>query len=219
MFLELCYSFIKIKYKELTQASRIHGVQGVPGVHGHCFDLGPFVERIVSPTCKRMVYSQVLVYVMSRYYSRFICSEQLLNLLKVTALVFICFVYIKTSFLVLQQTTPIKDKSRLMQNKDLVSCCLSYSANAKTAILQYLNCKSKVNIKRIILPMRKMFYASLGCCICLGLMFLPRVYLAGILQLQFQQSPQISLVCLFDVIVSIDGDLYALVCQKVELAQ
>ena len=27
-----------------------------------------------------------------------------------------------------------------MQNKDLVSCCLSYSANAKTAILQYLIC-------------------------------------------------------------------------------
>ena len=72
-----------------------------------------------------------------------------------------------------------------MQNKDLVSCCLPYSANAKTAILQYLNCESKVNVKvnvkKIILPTQKMLYASLGCYICLGLMFLPRVYLAGIL--------------------------------------
>ena len=72
-----------------------------------------------------------------------------------------------------------------MQNKDLVSCCLSYSANAKTAILQYLNyeskCESKVNVKKDNLPIQKMFYASLGCYVCLGLMFLPRVYLAGIL--------------------------------------
>jgi len=69
---------------------------------------------------------------------------------------------------------------RERQNSNL-TVFKSYSANAKTAILQYLNCESKVNVKRIILPMQKMFYASLGCYICLGLMFLPRVYLAGIL--------------------------------------
>ena len=69
-----------------------------------------------------------------------------------------------------------------MQNKDLVSCCLSYSANAKTAILQYLNClecEGKVNVKKIILPIQKMLYASLDGYICLGPMFLPRVYLVG----------------------------------------
>jgi hypothetical protein len=74
-----------------------------------------------------------------------------------------------------------------MHNKDLVSCCLSYSANAKTATLPYLsllgskvNVKVNVNIKRVILPIQKMFYASLGFTFYLGLMFLPRVYLAGI---------------------------------------
>ncbi len=57
-------------------------------------------------------------------------------------------------------------------------------------------CESKVNVKvnvnqisKVILPIQKMLYASLGCYIYLGLMFLPRVYLAGYSLLQFQQSP------------------------------
>ena len=61
-----------------------------------------------------------------------------------------------------------------MQNKDLVSCCLTYGANAKTATLPCLslleskvNVKVNVNIKKIILPMQKMLYASLGCYILL----------------------------------------------------
>jgi hypothetical protein len=36
-----------------------------------------------------------------------------------------------------------------MQNKDLVSCCLTYGANAKTATLPYLSLLEyvKVNVK------------------------------------------------------------------------
>ena len=44
-----------------------------------------------------------------------------------------------------------------MQNKDLVSCYLSYSANAKTASLPYLNCESKVNVKKTICQYRRCF--------------------------------------------------------------
>ena len=66
--------------------------------------------------------------------------------------------------------------------------------------------------------MQKMFYASLGCYICLGLMFLPRVYLAGNTLATVSAEP-LNKFGLFNVIVSIDGDLYALVYQKVELAQ
>ena len=61
-----------------------------------------------------------------------------------------------------------------MQNKDLVSCCLTYGANAKTATLPCLslleskvNVKVNVNIKKVILPIQKMLYASLGCYILL----------------------------------------------------
>ncbi len=67
------------------------------------------------------------------------------------------------------------------------------------------------------LPIQKMFYASLGCYICLGLMFLPRVYLAGNTLATVSAEPLNNLVCSFDVINSIYGDLYALVYQKVEL--
>ena len=60
-----------------------------------------------------------------------------------------------------------------MQNKDLVSCCLTYGANAKTATLPYLSLlENKVNVKVNVkgnLPMQKMLYASLGCYIYLGL--------------------------------------------------
>jgi hypothetical protein len=66
--------------------------------------------------------------------------------------------------------------------------------------------------------MQKMFYASLGCYICLGLMFLPRVYLAGNTLATVSAEP-LNKFGLFDVLSFIDGDLYALVCQKVELAQ
>ena len=72
-----------------------------------------------------------------------------------------------------------------MQNKDLVSCCLSYSANAKTAILQYLNyeskCESKVNVKKDNFANAEDVLCVSRLLHCLGLMFLPRVYLAGIL--------------------------------------
>ena len=59
-----------------------------------------------------------------------------------------------------------------MQNKDLVSCCLTYGANAKTATLPCLSLLEskvnvKVNIKKVILPIQKMLYASLGCYILL----------------------------------------------------
>ena len=60
-----------------------------------------------------------------------------------------------------------------MQNKDLVSCCLTYGANAKTATLLYLSLlesKVIVNVKVNVkgnLPMQKMLYASLGCYILL----------------------------------------------------
>ena len=58
-----------------------------------------------------------------------------------------------------------------MQNKDLVSCCLTYGANAKTATLPCLGLlESKVNVKVNVkgnLPMQKMLYASLGCYILL----------------------------------------------------
>ena len=58
-----------------------------------------------------------------------------------------------------------------MQNKDLVSCCLTYGANAKTATLPYLSLlESKVNVKVNVkgnLPMQKMLYASLGSYILL----------------------------------------------------
>ena len=62
-----------------------------------------------------------------------------------------------------------------MQNKDLVSCCLTYGANAKTATLPCLglleskvivNVKVNVNVKGN-LPMQKMLYASLGSYILL----------------------------------------------------
>ena len=70
--------------------------------------------------------------------------------------------------------------------------------------------------KKTILPIQKILYASLGCYICLGLMFLPRVYLVGNTLATVSAEPLNSLVC-FDVIVYIYGDLYALACQKVEL--
>ena len=66
--------------------------------------------------------------------------------------------------------------------------------------------------------MQKMFYASLGCYICLGLMFLPRVYLEGNTLATVSAEP-LNKFSVFNVIVSIYGDLYARVSQKVELAQ
>ncbi len=66
--------------------------------------------------------------------------------------------------------------------------------------------------------MQKMLYVSLGCYICLGLMFLPRVLFSGNTLATVSAEP-LNNFGLFDVIVSIYGDLYALACQKVELAQ
>jgi hypothetical protein len=94
-----------------------------------------------------------------------------------------------------------------MQNQDLVSCCLTYGANAKTAILPYLSlleskCESKVNIKKVILPIQKMLYVSLGSYILLRTYVLPRVYLEGILLATVSAEPlnRFGLVCLFVVL-------------------
>ena len=103
-----------------------------------------------------------------------------------------------------------------MQNKDLVSCCLPYSANAKTAILQYLNCKSKVNVK-------KDNFANAEDVLCVSrLLHLLRAYaptqsLFSGNTLATVSAEPLNKFGLFDVLSFIDGDLYALVYQKVEL--
>ena len=131
---------------------------------------------------------------------QFLCYEwmlQSLYLQRATMLIysksqrqFYLFVCIRTSFHVLQQTTPIEDKSRLMRNKDLVSCCLSYSANAKTAILQYLNCKSKVNVKKIICQFRRCFMrlqaVTFAQGLCSYLEFIQREYSSN----SFSRAPK-----------------------------
>ena len=101
-----------------------------------------------------------------------------------------------------------------MQNKDLVSCCLSYSANAKTAILQYLNCESKVNVK-VISQFKRCFMflqvVTFAQGLCSYLEFIQREYSSY----SFSRAPK--QFGLFDVLNFIYGDLYALACQKVEL--
>ena len=91
-----------------------------------------------------------------------------------------------------------------MQNKDLVSCCLTYGANAKTATLPYLSLleseserKCKVNVKKVILPIQKMLYASLGCYISLRT-YVPTqsLFSGNTLSYSFSRAPkQFGLVC------------------------
>ena len=111
-----------------------------------------------------------------------------------------------------------------MQNKDLVSCCLTYGANAKTAILPCLSlleskCESEyqkgnfANSKDALCSSRLLHFTQ---DLCSYLESIQREY--SLATVSAEPLNKFCLVCLL-YYVSIVGDLYALARQKVELAQ
>ena len=138
---------------------------------------------------KNGLQPSISFYVMSGYYSRLSVASNYVNLLKVTALV-ICFVCIKTSFPCSTIDYSCQRQAQTYAKQGL-SKLLSFlqreRQNSNLTILNLL--ESKVNVKKDNFANAEDVLCVSRLLHCLGLMFLPRVYLAGILQLQFQQSP------------------------------
>ncbi len=125
-------------------------------------------------------------------------ASNYINLLKVTAMFLSCCVNIKTSFpCSTLGYSSSKTKSRLMQNKDLVSCCLTYGANAKKATLPYLSLlesKCESEYQKGNLPIQKMLYVPLGCYILLRTYVPTQNLFSGLLFTTVSAEPLNSLV-------------------------